>query len=127
MGQRAKHPCSQPGCPALTLERYCDKHRVNNRAAAYKKDFDRSRQNDALRKLYKTALWSRTRLYVLTRDPICKLAVLCDGRGASIVVDHITPARTYSGSFYNTDNLQGCCKRCHDYKTATEDSSFAKH
>ena len=37
------------------------------------------------------------------------------------VVDHITPHRGDKKLFWDEDNWQPLCKRCHDKKTMTED------
>jgi hypothetical protein len=45
-------------------------------------------------------------------------------RAVSTDVDHIVP-REQGGSDHE-DNLQGACHECHSWKTATQDSKFAK-
>jgi hypothetical protein len=76
--------------------------------------------------LYDSAQWrNRTRPFVLARDPICKIAKLCEGNAASTDVDHIIPAAEYVAQhggdwsfFYDTNNLQGSCHADHTAKTA---------
>jgi 5-methylcytosine-specific restriction protein A len=116
MPTHAKRVCNQPGCGALTDDRYCDKHQRNNSRT----QFDKQRNTtNPLRAYYKTAAWSRTRAFVLSRDPVCKDC----GRLASVVADHIVNAHAFvagGGDFYDLSNLQGLCKSCHDSKTAKE-------
>jgi 5-methylcytosine-specific restriction protein A len=116
--------CSAPGCSNLTPNTRCAKHPQDTR-----QQYDKARQSDPLRRIYNTAIWRRIRIFVLGRDPLCKIAKLCverDGHPApSEVVDHIQSMRS-GGDAYDTDNLQGSCKACHDHKTATEDSTFAR-
>jgi len=53
--------------------------------------------------------------------PLC---VRCEADGrvtASQVVDHIQSHRGNQDLFWNPDNHQALCKRCHDAKTARED------
>jgi 5-methylcytosine-specific restriction endonuclease McrA len=45
-------------------------------------------------------------------------------RAVSVEVDHIIP-REAGGSEFE-ENLQGACHACHSWKTATQDSKFAK-
>lgn len=104
---------------------YCDAHMDTRR------EYDRERGKDPLRKLYKVKRWADTRMIVLARDPICRDGRLCGHRSLSTVVDHVIPARQYVAEqggdtnwFYDENNLRGSCKPCHDSKTATEDSTF---
>jgi 5-methylcytosine-specific restriction enzyme A len=127
MPLKAQHPCNQPGCPQLTNERHCQQHTKNNVQADLKRHYDKGRKQDPHRKLYSTTQWARTRKAILARDPLCTLAIKCVERFGiavpSTVVDHITPIRQ-GGDPYDAINLQGCCKACHDYKTATEDGGL---
>jgi 5-methylcytosine-specific restriction endonuclease McrA len=61
---------------------------------------------------------------VIARDPLCRIAVLCDGTARSTEADHITPKS--KGGDDSMENLQGACHQCHSHKTATEDSTFAR-
>jgi 5-methylcytosine-specific restriction protein A len=45
---------------------------------------------------------------------------------AANVVDHIKPHKGDQALFWCRDNWQSLCKRCHDYKTATEDGGFGR-
>ncbi|WP_338056068.1 HNH endonuclease signature motif containing protein [Thermanaerosceptrum fracticalcis] len=44
----------------------------------------------------------------------------------AIVVDHIRPHKGDYELFWDESNWQPLCKQCHDRKTATEDSNFAR-
>ena len=62
--------------------------------------------------------WRKARLTYLRREPLC---VQCKADGkvvAASVVDHIVPHRGDSKLFWNTDNWQALCQRCHNRKTA---------
>lgn len=90
-------------------------------------DRDRLRHRRAagLGKLYDSAQWrKRTRPAVLRRDPICKIAELCQGRSPSTDADHVIPAEKYVAQhggdqryFFDMSNLQGSCKADHTAKT----------
>lgn len=66
-------------------------------------------------KLYHTARWRKLRVIVLNEEPICKQ---CDD-SPSTLVDHKIPWRL-GGSFWDRDNLQGLCIRCHNSKSGSE-------
>ena len=74
--------------------------------------------------------WRKLRKMVLARDPLCKIQELCGPRAGqpfpapSRVADHIVPRAR--GGEDTMENLRGCCKACHDWKTATQDSGFAE-
>jgi 5-methylcytosine-specific restriction protein A len=112
MPNRAKKPCGQPACPALTDGRYCAEH-----ARTEQRRYDRERGSAAKRGY--GAPWPKLRKIVLARDPICRDC----GRAASTEADHITPRR--EGGSDSLDNLQGLCKPCHSRKTAIEDGRWA--
>lgn len=61
---------------------------------------------------------------ILARDPLCRIAILCDGSAPSTEADHIVPRAR--GGDDSMENLQGACRACHSHKTATEDSTFAR-
>jgi 5-methylcytosine-specific restriction enzyme A len=63
---------------------------------------------------YKTTQWRTDRRAYLAMHPLC---VEC-GRVAE-VVDHIEPVR-FGGSFYDSDNHQAMCHRCHNSKSGRE-------
>lgn len=105
------HPCSHPGCPALTTGRYCDGHAPE--MAADERPAWRTTEGSASARGY-GAHWRRLRLYILRRDPVC---VICQRRAAS-VVDHITPKAR--GGTDDEKNLRGLCPGCHATKTGQD-------
>jgi|SRR3954465_401552 len=127
MPERAKRPCNKSGCPQLTKDGYCPQHVKPSVGAEAKRQYDRNRKTDPYRKLYNTAQWKRTRQAILARDPLCMLAKKCVERfGTPMpaeVVDHIKPIRD-GGESFDANNLQGCCKACHDWKTSTENGGL---
>lgn len=115
---------------AINGTRYCQRHQTRNNASEYERLSEQYRADDEMKKLRNRARWTGaygTRKRVLLRDPLCKMC----GHAASTICDHIVPARQVVAEFgvdefYNVERCQGLCKPCHDYKTATEDSTFAK-
>ena len=60
----------------------------------------------------------------LATHPLC-VRCMAEGRYTkATVVDHIKPHRGDSALFWDQDNWQALCKRCHDRKTWTEDSKI---
>lgn len=98
---------------------YCDQHQ--NVQQEKRQLYDRYRDDDPIRKLYKTKRWQGTRRVVLKRDILCKSC----GHKAATEVDHILRARIVLAEFglsefYNPDRCQGLCHVCHSIKTRTE-------
>ena len=99
MPRKSKRPCSHPGCPNLTDNRYCDQHKLlhPDRPSAAKRGYG--------------------------KNPLC---VKCKANGRFVtatVVDHIIPHRGDSVLMWSESNWQALCKRCHDKKTGNEDSN----
>lgn len=118
MPAKPKRPCSSPGCPELTTERFCELHKQK----AY--DYDRYRGTSTERGY--DSRWRKARKIFLSRNPLC---VECKGEGKLIeatVVDHITPHKGDKIKFWDQRNWQPLCKRHHDRKTATEDGGFGR-
>lgn len=110
MPMKPKRPCKHPGCPKLTSESYCDLHvkdHVSDRLSAKDRGYD-SRWRKASKRFLKVNL-------------LCKH---CEREGkitAATVVDHIIPHRGDKVLFWDENNWQPLCKRCHDVKTMIDD------
>ena len=64
---------------------------------------------------YNTRQWRKLRASILMDEPLCrgcKLAV-------ATVIDHIKAVRS-GGEFWDLENLQPLCKRCHNSKSGRE-------
>lgn len=71
------------------------------------------------RKIYNSAHWRNgicPRIKV--RDPLCQIAVRCDGTAPSAEVDHVVSIER--GGDESDDNLWGVCHEDHSRKTAME-------
>ena len=109
----APRPCNAPGCPNVTHERFCEKHK----SRAWRDGYDRHRPSAAIRGFGHA--WRRLREVILTRDPICVNPFDIEGHvEPATEVDHIIPVR--NGGTEAESNLQGLCKPCHSRKTAIE-------
>jgi len=114
---KPKRPCTHPGCPELVDSGRCEKHRVQQRLQS------QSRRDNAHLHLYSTE-WKKIRARKLREDPLC---AECEKQGRLVlatVCDHIVPHKGDLTLFYDYDNLQGLCTRCHAVKTATCDGAF---
>lgn len=114
MFNRVKRKCNHPGCTKLTEKSYCPEHEKkrlpDNRASAHKRGY--------------TSEWRKVRQNFLTKHPFCQKC-LKDGRHVpATVVDHIKPHKGNKKLFWDRNNWQGLCERCHNIKTASEDGGF---
>lgn len=88
----------------------------------------RRRRAGKIRRLYDSPQWrERTRPFILARDPLCAIGIVCDGQSPSVEVDHEIPAEIYieqhggdTKYFFDERNLRGACKADHSHKTAIE-------
>jgi 5-methylcytosine-specific restriction enzyme A len=97
--------------------RRCEKHRVQER-----KEIDQ-RRGSAARRGYDTK-WRAARNQFLAIHPLC---VECRRQGrvrAATVVDHIVPHKGDMSLFWDIDNWEAICKKCHDSKTAAADGRW---
>jgi 5-methylcytosine-specific restriction enzyme A len=103
--------CSYPGCPELTHDKYCDKHKDNQITIkrTYTGDYKRG--------------WPALRLMYLRNNPLCKH---CRQQGIATIaseVDHIVPIALRPELRLTWSNLQSLCKSCHSKKTVAEQHS----
>jgi 5-methylcytosine-specific restriction endonuclease McrA len=104
-----------------TEGKYCEDHKTKNNASDSRREADAFRDQDSVRKLYKSARWQVTRFLVLQHDLLCRSC----GNQASTQVDHVVSARTVleelgEDEFFNPKRCQGLCASCHSRKTAFE-------
>ncbi len=70
--------------------------------------------------------WQKARATYLDSHPVC---VLCEAAGRiepSTVVDHIVPHKGDMELFWDDENWQPLCARCHNSKTVREDGAFGR-
>jgi 5-methylcytosine-specific restriction protein A len=88
------------------------------------------RRAHALKSYYDSSAWrKRTRPFILNRDPLCLIGILCGGQELSTDVDHIVRAEVYIAqhngdptAFFDSANLQGACHADHSLKTKLENT-----
>ena len=104
-----------------TEGKYCEDHKTKNNASDSRREADAFRNQDSVRKLYKSARWRVTRFLVLQHDLLCRSC----GNQAATQVDHVVSARIVLDElgldeFFNPKRCQGLCQACHSRKTAFE-------
>jgi len=117
---RAKSICRHAGCSTLVdVSGYCQKHETQRQ-----KETD-ARRGSASSRGY-NAKWRKARETFLLRAPLCAECARQGRTVAANVVDHVIPHKGDQDLFWDTDNWQSLCKRCHDVKTATTDGGWGR-
>ena len=106
------HPCSSPGCSALTNDARCEIH-----CREHQRELDDYRGSPSARGY--DAVWRRMRRAKLATDPFCQIQTNCPGHPAT-EVDHIIPLREWPEGRLEWNNLQSACRPCHSAKTMRE-------
>jgi 5-methylcytosine-specific restriction enzyme A len=119
MPSKPRHPCRQPGCPALTNDTYCPAH-----AREHQRTYDAARGTAEARGY--TARWRKRRRIFLAEHPLCEECRRAGKVVAASVVDHVVPHRGDLTLFWDEANWQALCERHHNQKTATEDGGFGR-
>lgn len=119
MPTRPPRPCRQPGCPALTVDGYCEQHRRDARQVV-------ERERPTAHQRGYGRRWQAASKGFLRAHPFCACedcAKLIHPEAAT-VVDHVIPHRGDMRLFWDRANWQPMAKRCHDRKTAREDGRW---
>ena len=106
MPHRPKKPCRFPGCPNLTDEQYCDKHRK-----AARRQYDKYERDANVHRTYGFR-WQKIRKRYVAAHPLCELC-LKEGRYTPVEeVHHILPVS--KGGTHDESNLMSLCRSCHN-------------
>ena len=109
MPRKPKRPCRYPGCPNLCdTGAFCEKHR--------KECSPESLRGSAVARGY-DARWRQARRQFLQQNPLCQCCLGAGRFTAATVVDHLIPHRGDPYLFWDPENWQALCKKCHDEKT----------
>ena len=104
-------PCRHAGCPVLTRDGWCEKHRPKHQR----------RSSAEWHAWYNLPIWTDVlRPAQLLREPWCRECAAHGKRTQATVVDHVKPHRGDWSLFTDETNLQSLCKFDHDRKTAME-------
>lgn len=117
MASKPLRPCRHPGCPELTRDGWCPKHRPQHRR----------RVSADYHGWYLLPIWTDDlRPAQLLREPWCRECARLyppddpRSRTRATVVDHIRPFRGDWALFVDPANHQSLCKHHHDQKTVRE-------
>ncbi len=114
MASKPLRPCKHPGCPELTREGWCPKHKPKHQRRA----------SAEYHGWYLLPIWKDDlRPGQLVREPFCRECAKRGIRTPATVVDHIRPHRGDWALFIDPANHQSLCKSCHDRKTAREQAA----
>ena len=103
--RKPRKPCSYPGCPNLTENRYCEEH-----AAKANREYDLYVRAPDKHKKYGRA-WKRIRDSYAREHPLCERC-LEEGRVSLMdEVHHIVPVS--QGGTHARSNLRSLCRSCH--------------
>lgn len=107
MPNKPKRPCSFPGCPCLTKDGRCEKHKIK----AWQGN------NEALRTVKgRTLQKARDRLF--DEQPLCVECLEMGRDMPATIRDHIIPLA--EGGQDVAENTQGLCEDCHKRKVEEE-------
>lgn len=112
MPRKPKRPCSHPGCPRLTDERFCSEH-----ARQEARRYEQYQRDPDTKKRYGRR-WQAIRDGYIAEHPLCEQ---CRAEGRVTVaeeVHHISPL--VLGGTHDAENLMSLCKSCHSAITAKE-------
>ncbi|MFA5130466.1 MAG: HNH endonuclease [Patescibacteria group bacterium] len=113
MPYRNKRQCNYPGCYELTTKSYCYKHEQRRDS-----EYQRTRLNAAQRGY--TWAWHKARTRYLQEHPICVICEQSKHIEPATEVDHIIPHKQDEQLFWNEDNWQALCSKCHKTKSLRE-------
>lgn len=103
MPYKPMRPCNYPGCPELTKERYCEKHKKQ-----IDKEYD-SRRETATQRGYNHR-WHKIRNIKLNQDPLCERCIMIGHDIAAVLVHH----KDRNPMNNTMSNLEALCDACHD-------------
>ncbi len=71
--------------------------------------------------------WNKYTKSFLALHPLCVYCALRNRDEPATVVDHVIPHKGDVTLFWDVDNHQALCKRCHDRKTVLTDGGFGRN
>ena len=110
MPYKPKKPCCYPGCPELTNERFCDKHRPQA-----SREYNRYIRDEDSKKFYNSTAWRKLSALQLKREPLCAECLKAGRIQHAEIADHIKPIRE-GGARLDINNIQSLCRGCHNRK-----------
>ncbi len=112
MALKPLRPCRKPGCPELTRDGWCPKH---------KPPPAKRKESEDWHWMYNLPIWTDDlRPTQLLKEPFCDECAAVGLRVRATVVDHDIPHRGEWVLFTDRSNLRSKCKHHHDAKTMRE-------
>jgi 5-methylcytosine-specific restriction enzyme A len=102
MPQKLKRPCRQPGCPAVTHQGYCDRHRRQHH-----QQYRQSRTDKPEQAFYRSRAWREASEQYRRAHPMCEV---CKTK-LSALVHHVKPIKA-GGAPMDPSNWQAVCRSC---------------
>lgn len=112
MPKKAWGVCNQQGCPELTRDGYCEKHK-----GVVDKDYRINRTDKREQAFYKSGDWIKVRNYKRMMNPLCEHCMRTDELTPLDVIDHIIPIKVNWSLRFTLSNLQSLCQGCHNIKS----------
>jgi 5-methylcytosine-specific restriction enzyme A len=122
MAIRSNKPCAIAGCPALTSERWCNRHKANKHIS---RPYDQQRGTSSERGY--DSEWRKLRLVALKRDNyLCLECLKSDRPTQAKEVHHIIGIDINPNLRLDLDNLASVCKPCHLKLTEQEQGIWGR-
>jgi 5-methylcytosine-specific restriction protein A len=118
MPYRPKKPCAHSGCPNLTDDYFCEKHRKETA-----KEYNRFRRDSDTAKRYGNE-WRKLRARVLQANPLCELCKQHGKYTPATLVHH--KRKLTDGGNNDWSNLQPLCDSCHSSVHAKQGDGLNK-
>lgn len=119
MNKKPLRPCKQFGCPNLTRETYCDKHKykVQQKESDRQKYYDKNiryKRDKKYADFYRSKPWEKVREVVLARDNgLCQECLKDKRVTLADTVHHIIELKDDWGKRLDLNNLISICSSCH--------------
>lgn len=118
MPRKPKRPCSYPGCPNLTDDRYCESHK-----SLVDRNYNKYQRDPNSNKRYGRS-WKRIRDRYIKAHPLCEECEKYGRLTTAEEVHHILPLSKGGGN--EPENLMSLCKSCHSRITAESGDQWGR-
>lgn len=112
MPRKPASPCSHPGCPKLTHDRYCTEH-----AKLAEHNYRKYERDPAIDRRYGRQ-WRKVRARYVALHPVCEQCKKEGRLTPTQEVHHILPLSR--GGSHDFTNLMALCKPCHSRISALD-------
>jgi 5-methylcytosine-specific restriction protein A len=114
-------PCHKQGCPNLTREKYCEKHKHLEEQDRQERQryYNEKIRSTEVQGFYESPAWRKLRRQKLGQMPLCEICYANKRITPAVIVDHKIEIKD-GGAALDMKNLQSVCHACHNKKTAAE-------